>query len=202
MAQNRYECSQCDKLSCNKAAADQHNRDMHGSCADVFPLRSRRDLLTEIARHKRDKEALHSTIENCVSAGASLQAEIARLTAALEFWMGDHDKRWAAQMARADKAEAERDAIAAAAFEAAAQDCEDWADLECAPSLELIRNSIRALSPADAKAALDRMLREARAEGMRESAAVCMMEDVGETYEDCRDAILARAKDMEAGNVD
>lgn len=97
---------------------------------------------------------------------------------------------------------AERDAIAAAAFEEAAQDCEDWADLECAPSLELIRNSIRALSPADAKAALDRMLRDAKAEGMRESAAVCMMEDVGETYEDCRDAILARAKDMEAGNVD
>lgn len=81
MAQTRYECSQCDKLLCNEAAAVQHNRDMHGSCADIFPLRSRRDLLTEIARHKRDKDALHSTIENCVSVGASLQAEIARLTA-------------------------------------------------------------------------------------------------------------------------
>lgn len=76
MAQVRYECSQCDKVSCNRAAADQHNRDMHGSCADVFPLRSRRELLAEIARHKRDKEALHSTIENCVSAGASLQASL------------------------------------------------------------------------------------------------------------------------------
>lgn len=76
MAQVRYECSQCDKVSCNRAAADQHNRDMHGSCADVFPLRSRRELLAEIARLKRDKDALHSTIENCVSAGASLQAAL------------------------------------------------------------------------------------------------------------------------------
>lgn len=148
MAQTRYECSQCDKVSCNKAAADQHNRDMHGSCAGVFSLRSRREMLAEIARLKRDKEALHSTIENCVSAGASLQAEIARLTAELrEARMQSVSDASQAQMAYEAqlKAETERDAalaqhpqllatiraqeiqidaIAAAAFEAAAQHIE------------------------------------------------------------------------------
>ena len=54
MSQIRYECSQCDKVSCNKQAADQHNRDMHGNCATVFPIRSRRDMLNAISKLETD----------------------------------------------------------------------------------------------------------------------------------------------------
>ena len=44
MAQLRYECSHCTKLSCNHAAATQHNRDAHGGQANILPERSKAQM--------------------------------------------------------------------------------------------------------------------------------------------------------------
>ncbi len=110
------------------------------------------------------------------------------------------------------KVRAERDAIAAAAFEAAATAQLNGMDLVS----RMAREAIRALTPAEAKATLDRMLREAKAEGMREAAEVCDRQ--AETFStdeyavgqplssfserfacaQVKTAILSRAKDMEA----
>lgn len=88
-------------------------------------------------------------------------AEIARLTA------------------RAENAEAERDAIAAAAFEAAAGLPRDpnWVwRFEPRWSARDLSEAIRALTPADAKAALDARINAAKEEGrvmgLREAAEI------------------------------
>lgn len=44
MAQLRYECSHCTKLSCNHTAAVQHNRDAHGGQANILPERSKSQM--------------------------------------------------------------------------------------------------------------------------------------------------------------
>ena len=91
-------------------------------------------------------------------------AEIARLTA------------------RAENAEAERDAIAAAVFEAAAGLPRDpnWVwRFEPRWSARDLSEAIRALTPADAKAALDARINAAREEGrvMGLREALAMAED-------------------------
>ena len=89
MKQVRYECSQCTHISCNKQAAEQHNRDMHGNCATVYPMRSRSDLIAEISRLKRNDDHLHDTIEKLVTVGARLTAELELQTAMLLDAYGD-----------------------------------------------------------------------------------------------------------------
>src|SRR5690606_26022474 len=119
------------------------------------------------------------------------QAEIARLTAALERTEANRNDI----LADLDGVTAERDAIAAAAFEAAAQEAGE--DKLFAKGIDCCGDCIRILTPADAKAALDRMLREAKAEGMRMAEGI-LREMWASTSAEHSDAILARAKDMEA----
>ena len=96
--------------------------------------------------------------------------------------MTETQQDWAAQVERDMRmthmiSRAEHDARVAAAVAAAlreaAQDVQDWADCECAPSLDLIRNGVLSLIP-DAGAALDRALREAKARGMERAGAILL----------------------------
>lgn len=84
----------------------------------------------------------------------------------------------------------ERDAIAAVAFEAAANRGERTPYYGCTQ----VRDAIRALTPTHARATLDRMLRQAKAEGMKEAAKLS-------TRGDDRATILARAAEIEAGDT-
>ena len=135
-----------------------------------------------------------------------------------EWWSYDVDRTMELCQAEIARLTAERDAIAAAAFEAAADHCwnkrDRLADAEKKQidagltgrdyygrrlEAEMLSRSIRALTPADTKASLDRMLRQAKAEGMREAEAL-IREKWASTSAEHSDAILSRAKDMEAGN--
>ena len=186
----------------------------------------------------------------CASVAAAVVEHVSRLTASLEQQRHETGKR----QSQADRwrherdtetinrqhAEAERDAIAAAAFEAAVtkislmmQDPWDEGTRTTAPQKCFLTermnmgkqaaiNALRALTPADAKAALDRMLRDARARGMREAAdhhdEMAEEQDAlsskyrsgsnpwfahvqtAKWHREQAAAILSRAKDMEAGN--
>lgn len=68
-----------------------------------------------------------------------------------------------------DRAEAERDAMIAAAYEAAADEVGDW-DKERGEVLDMIRESIRALTPADTRTAYNAAIRAAWEAG-RDAAA-------------------------------
>ena len=146
---------------------------------------------------------------------AAARAEIERLTKERDsyFNAGTREmKRAAEALTRAEKAEAERDqdlAREAAAFEAAVGVLERHRDygmigsdgdylageaevLAHGNSLHYALCDVSALTPADAKAALSRMLAEARKEGMKRAA------DIGWVMaerDDIRGAILA---EMEA----
>lgn len=113
---------------------------------------------------------------------------------------------------RAGNAEAERDVIAAAAFEAAANYCWDKRDLLADAEkkqveagltgrdyygrrleAELLSRAIRALTPADAKAALEAYGREKVREGMQRAISVT----VGlMTANDARKSILAEMENL------
>ena len=103
---------------------------------------------------------------------------------------------WNAAIDRAAAlAEAHESALVAAAYEAAA---DKYAEMGVAgedgyPAWDYFASAaaaIRAMTPADANAALDRMLTEARKEGMREAARL---------VRPIADAILAAAE-KESGN--
>lgn len=59
-----------------------------------------------------------------------------------------------------------------------------------------IATEIRALTPADAKAALYKMLRQARAEAMREAATICNT-SYGDGLGDAHKRIIARVTEIE-----
>lgn len=62
---------------------------------------------------------------------------------------------------------------------------------------------LRALTPADAQAALDARINAAREEGrvmgLREAADICVVDDTAWDWDECRDAILAKIKEAENG---
>ena len=152
---------------------------------------------------------------------AQAQAEIARLTAEVERLTEACGAHHVAAMNEAGlrmKAETERDTIAADAFEAAAVLCWSKRDLladaeqkAVAGGLtgrdyygrrleaELMSRAIRALTPADAKAALEARDRVKLAEGMREAAGIARGCPDSHWGPWCADAILARAAEVEAG---
>jgi len=84
-------------------------------------------------------------------------------------------------------------AVVAAAFEAAALDVEEWANEESEPTSSAIAASVRALTPADATAALDRMLLTERNKVRREMAEWIRSQrnDFPATGEEFANAILA-----------
>lgn len=111
---------------------------------------------------------------------------------------------------------AERDAALAqvvGAYEAAAQALEapEWSDCGCMDAgcrgrhaekleaLEFAAADIRALTPADATAALDSIKRQARAEGMRIAATICNR-SYGDGLGAAHKAILAAADREERGD--
>ena len=114
------------------------------------------------------------------------------------------------RIAEQAKAEAERDAIAAATVEAMKDRLRKVVTFS--RDAALIRDMD--FTPADAKAALGRMLREARAEGMRAAAEIAAprvkrwleieppydgtLDEAIDSVAGIEDAILARAEDMEA----
>lgn len=53
--------------------------------------------------------------------------------------------------------------VVRAALESAERDVQEWADCECAPSLDLIRNGIRAI--ANDRAAVDQIIEQAKGRG-------------------------------------
>lgn len=80
-----------------------------------------------------------------------------------------YDSGWNAALERvAELAEAQA-GLVAAAYEAAAQTAYLWGDHEEA---ERLRDTLRAMTPADALAELARIKAEARREGMREAASL------------------------------
>lgn len=110
-------------------------------------------------------------------------------------------------------ADAHESALVAAAYERAAYEAAEMAEHIAeernwpsgARQARQIAASIRAMLPADARAALDRMRAEARKEGMREAYELCKgvrkgseTDDYGIGALDCAIAILAAAE-KEAG---
>lgn len=107
------------------------------------------------------------------------------------------------------KAEAERDALIGAAFEAAAKACNDRGIAEQVnyglgretQNYYRARDAIRALTPADATAALARMIAEEFVRGVEEAAEIarkCVYYDsAGNGFEEEKfeEAILAAAKE-------
>lgn len=168
--QTRYECSQCTRISCNKQAADQHNRYMHGNCAQVFPVRSRVKLVTDLAAARAEIEELKRELRDA--------EDMANKFATKEM----HTEN------RAEKAEAERDEALAAEAE--------------------YRREIQALTPADAKAALEAYGREKVREGMHLAATIAGMKsavlphysDITRGYAQgrsgAREAILAKMEKL------
>lgn len=84
---------------------------------------------------------------------------------------------------------AERDALVGAAYAASAEWCRKNERHGSIPAYNILR-----LTPADAATALDHIRAEAKADGIREAAAICMDEDVGYSCTDCYQAILAAAQ--------
>lgn len=113
---------------------------------------------------------------------AAAQAEIERLGRELnlakygepDFSWSIHKEAMSELQARAEKAEAERDAIAAAAFEAAANikvlRCEEGGTHVKVPLTPETQAAIRSLATADASARLAQMLAEAERKGMQRAA--------------------------------
>lgn len=105
-----------------------------------------------------------------VCVGISYQLGVAGYSDASDYLRTDYMRGYVAATL-ADALEAER-AKVAAAYEAAASVLEDrgsdgWAENLMAEWSSVYAESIRALTPADAQAALDKLLAEARLEGWR-----------------------------------
>lgn len=180
----------------------------------------------EIARLMAERRMIvsHATMGQTDGEGLSVNAISVKITAL-------RNELYQDGAARAEKAEAERDAAlaqVAGAYEAAKEFADEWDTIErllpfmddksnaCAhtgqhEARERIANGIRALTPADALAALSRrdaqMRAEGRKEGLREAAALCddtaqeALEESGAEsrtiwtwFRGQRDAILAAAE--------
>ena len=107
-----------------------------------------------------------------------LEAEVARLTALVSSSEKERYRSCSELLERALKAEAERDAIAAAAFEAAKDAIVSALDMSGAQMAgrydqnKFDFHAVNTLTPADATAALARIKAQERAAGMREAAKI------------------------------
>jgi hypothetical protein len=111
-------------------------------------------------------------------------------------WSLEHDCK-ATSYTRTDHSQA----LIAAAYEAAAKVCEAPIECGCSAcngrhdeariSLDFAGENVRALTPADAKAALDKLIADAERRGMERAAVICtgiiknydVMKPNGTTYE-------------------
>lgn len=196
--QTRYECSQCTRISCNKQAADQHNRDMHGNCAQVFPVRSRVKLATDLAATRAEIEELKRQLWNMTEAAKDRLADVERLKGVIRAY--DYERA----IDERDQARARE----AGAYEAAADALQNVADnwdcghnesrlCDCARDVEqwgYAADEVRSLTPADAQSALEAYGRMKVREGMGWAAAMIQ----GNTPERIalRRAILAEMETM------
>lgn len=119
------------------------------------------------------------------------------------------DMLWREYKTKSDKADAERDAIAAAAFEAAANVVLHPASKQTGGAA-IYRSRLLALTPADATAALEARDRRMKAAGMRDAAGINVAR-TGRDWvpnslwdriaKDHRGVILARADAVERGEA-
>lgn len=109
--------------------------------------------------------------QNLMSAGYAMKARAEKAEANIEHWRQEVGKLHS----KVDRLTRERDAATAAAYEAAAQTCDNVTNnndftRDIRRTSSYCAERIRALATPDQTAALDRVRAEAKAEGMRAAA--------------------------------
>lgn len=182
--------------------------------SDLAAARAEIERLTRAVEYRSNMEDhFREMCADKTHEGIDLRSQITRLTKerdtarnAADFLQGQFNNA----IARAEKAEAERDearAQVAAAFEAAAKALQNVADnwdcghnesrlCDCARDAEqwgFAADDVRSLAPADAKAALEAYGREKVREGMQMAADEALQFDTGEG---AYDAILSEMETL------